>query len=210
MKLSQLADEYVTFKRSLGMRFRTESVILNAFCRAMGDIDITQVSSGSVQNYLAGTGPITAFWHRKFEALSGFYRYVVSRGHISLSPLPTIFPKRPTPFQPYIYTHDEYRRLVEMTHVLDKNQRGQVQPATFRTLLLLLYGTGLPAHHSQHQILQDQMGAHWPSTEHGACHLRKAPATAPSPRPKQIYLFCYAHWDASDTKHCRTDFPSPL
>jgi integrase/recombinase XerD len=143
MKLSQLATEYVTFKRSLGMRFRTESVILNAFCRAVGAIDITQVRCDSVQNYLAGMGPITAFWHRKFEALSGFYRYVVGRGHISFSPLPTILPKRPAPFQPYIYTHDEYRRLVEMTQVLDKSRRGQVQSATFRTLLLLLYGTGL-------------------------------------------------------------------
>jgi integrase/recombinase XerD len=143
MKLSQLAAEYVTFKRSLGMRFRTESVILNAFCRVMGNIDVTQVSPNSVQNYLTGTGPITAFWHRKFEALSGFYRYVVSRGHISLSPLPTILPKRPAPFQPYIYTHDEYRTLVEVTQVLDKSPRCQAQPATFRTLLLLLYGTGL-------------------------------------------------------------------
>jgi site-specific recombinase XerD len=143
MKLSQLAIEYVTFKQSLGMRFQTESVILNAFCRAMGDIDITQVSSGPVQNYLAGTGPITSFYHRKFEALSGFYRYVVSRGHISSSPLPTILPKRPAPFQPYIFTHDEYRRLVEMTHILNQHQRCQVQPATFCTLLILLYATGL-------------------------------------------------------------------
>jgi site-specific recombinase XerD len=143
MKLSQLAAEYVTFKQSLGMRFRTESVILHAFCRAMGDIDVTQVRSDSVQNYLAGTGPITAFWHRKFEALSGFYRYAVSRGHTSFSPLPTILPKRPALFQPYIYTHDEYHRLVEMTQVLDQGQRCQVQPATFRTLLLLLYATGL-------------------------------------------------------------------
>jgi integrase/recombinase XerD len=143
MKLFQLAAEYVTFKQSLGMRFRAESVILNAFCRAMGDIDVAQVSPGSVQNYLAGIGPITAFWHRKFEALRGFYRYVLSRGYLSCSPLPTILPKRPAPFQPYIYTHDEYRRLVKLTHVLDKSQRCQVQPATFRTLLLLLYGTGL-------------------------------------------------------------------
>jgi integrase/recombinase XerD len=30
-----------------------------------------------------------------------------------------------------------------MTHILDKSQRRQVQPPTFRTLLLLLYGTGL-------------------------------------------------------------------
>jgi integrase/recombinase XerD len=143
MKLAQLVAEYVTFKQSMGMRFRAESVILNAFCRAMGDIDVTQVSSCSVEDYLAGTGPITAFWHRKFEALSGFYRYTVSRGHISLSPLPTIIPKRPATFKPYIYTDDEYRRLLDMTYILDKSRRCQAQGSTFRTLLLLLYGTGL-------------------------------------------------------------------
>jgi integrase/recombinase XerD len=143
MKLYELTTEYVILKQSLGMRFRTEAVILNAFCRAMGDIDVAQVSPESVQIYLAGTGPITTFWHRKFEALIGFYRHAISRGYISFSPLPTTIPKRPPTFQPYIYNHDEYRRLVEMTHVLDKSQRCQVQPPTFRTLLLLLYGTGL-------------------------------------------------------------------
>lgn len=143
MRLAQLTAEYVTFKQSLGMRFRTESVTLKAFCRAMGDIDITQVSPKSVQDYLAGTGPITGFWHRKFEALSGFYRYATTRGHISFSPLPLILPKRPVPFKPYIYTHDQYRTLLEMAHVLDSSRRCQVQAVTFRILLLLLYGTGL-------------------------------------------------------------------
>jgi len=143
MKLSELAIEYVILKQSLGMRFRTEAVILNAFCRAMGNIDIAQVSPETVQRYLVGTGPITSFWHRKFEALSGFYRHAISRGHISFSPLPTTIPKRPPTFQPYIYSHDEYCRLVEMTHILGESQRRQVQPHTFHTLLLLLYGTGL-------------------------------------------------------------------
>lgn len=143
MKLAQLAAEYVTFKKSLGMRFRTESAILNAFCRAMGDIDISQVSSTPVRDYLAGTGRITAFWHRKFEALNGFYRWAVSRGHAPSSPLPSILPKRPTTFKPYIYTPDEYRSLVRMCRILDGSRTCQVQAATFRTLLLLLYGTGL-------------------------------------------------------------------
>lgn len=143
MRLAQLTAQYVTFKQSLGMRFRTESVTLKAFCRAMGDIDITQVNPKSVQDYLAGTGPITGFWHRKFQALSGFYRYAITRGHVSLSPLPLIPPKRPAPFKPYIYTHVEYRSLVEMAHVLDRSLRCQVQAVAFRTLLLLLYGTGL-------------------------------------------------------------------
>jgi site-specific recombinase XerD len=143
MKLYQLATEYITFKQSMGMRFRAESVILKAFCRAMGEIDIIQVTPNSVQKYLTGTGPITTFWHRKFDALSGFYRFALSRGHISSSPLPTIIPKRPEPFQPYIYTHDQFCQLVGMTDILGSSRRSQVQPATFRTLLLLLYGTGL-------------------------------------------------------------------
>jgi hypothetical protein len=41
MKLAQLVTEYITFKQSMGMRFRTESAILKAFCRAMGNIDIS-------------------------------------------------------------------------------------------------------------------------------------------------------------------------
>ena len=135
MKLSQLVTGYIIFKQSMGMRFRAESVILKAFCRAMGDIDIAQVKANSVQDYLAGTGPITTFWHRKFDALSGFYRFALNRGYVSSSPLPTIIPKRPVPFQPYIYTQDQFRRLLEMTDILDSSGRCQVQPATFRTLL---------------------------------------------------------------------------
>lgn len=143
MKLAQLATEYVAFKQSTGMRFRTESVILKAFCRAMGDIDITRVDPGLVQGYLTGTGPITAFWHRKYEALSGFYHYAIARGHTGLSPLPTVVPRRPTPFQPYIYTDGEYRKLLQATQILDESHRCLVQAVTFHALLLLLYGTGL-------------------------------------------------------------------
>jgi integrase len=131
MKLAQLVTEYITFKQSMGMRFRTESATLKAFCRAMGNIDISQVISDSVHAYLTGTGPITTFWHRKFDALTGFYRFALSRDYIDSSPLPTTIPKRPVPFRPYIYTHEQFRRLVGIT------------AATFRTLLILLYGTGL-------------------------------------------------------------------
>jgi len=143
MKISNLVTEYIIVKKSMGMRFRTESVILNAFCRAMNDIDIVQINHESVQDYLCGTGPITTFWHRKFEALNGFYRYALSRGHVLRSPLPTIIPKRPEPFQPYIYTHDEFRRLLELTDILGLNKRFTIKPPTIRALLLMLYGTGL-------------------------------------------------------------------
>lgn len=143
MKLSRLATEYIALKQSMGMRFRAESAILGSFCRAMGDIDIGGVAPDAVRDYLAGAGPVTTFWHRKYDALSGFYRFALGRGHVSSSPLPKTIPRRPAPFRPYIYTHEQFRRLVETTDMLDGSRRRQVQSATFRALLLLLYGTGL-------------------------------------------------------------------
>lgn len=142
MKLNNVVVEYIEFKQSMGMRFRSESVMLKAFCKALSDIDITKVESESVATYLAGKGPITLFWHRKFEALSGFYRYAIGRGYVTCSPLPKIIPKRPEPFVPYIYTPEEFHRLLKATDILDV-RKNHVDAATFRTLLLLLFNTGL-------------------------------------------------------------------
>jgi hypothetical protein len=44
MKLTHLIDTYVTFKRSIGMRCRTDAQVLKSFCRATGDVDIAEVS----------------------------------------------------------------------------------------------------------------------------------------------------------------------
>ena len=43
MKLNQLVCEYVEFKQSMGMRFRSEAVILKALGKTLGDIDIKDV-----------------------------------------------------------------------------------------------------------------------------------------------------------------------
>ena len=142
MRLSKIITEYVEFKQSLGMRFNSESVILKAFSKALGDIDIDDVGSDPTLAYLSGKGPLTSFWHRKFEALTGFYRYAISRGYVDFSPLPTTIPKRPTPYVAYIYSSEEFKRLLEATDLLQKS-RFHVDTITFRTLLLLLFNTGL-------------------------------------------------------------------
>lgn len=142
MKLAQIVDEYIKFKRSLGMRFLTEPLILKRFCRAMGDIDAGEVTPSAVIAFLSGKGPITTFWHQKFIMLKGFYGFAVARGCVASSPLPAVLPKRPASMAPYIYTVDELRRLLEATSLLP-NRLNPLRPAIFRTLLLLLYGAGL-------------------------------------------------------------------
>jgi integrase/recombinase XerD len=142
MKLSETVNQYVTHKQSMGMRFCTEKRTLKSFCRAMGDIAIAEVEADHVLAYIAGTGPVTWFWHGKHTVLVGFYRFAITRRYVTTSPLPKVLPKPPQTFVPYIYSHEELRRLLEAT-ALCSHPRGKIQAHTFRALILLLYGAGL-------------------------------------------------------------------
>ena len=143
MKLAELVDHYLQFKQNLGMRFGAEERHLRAFARAIGDVDIAEVDKQQVLHYLNGTGPLTTFWHRKFEVLTGFYRFAIGRNFVRHNPLPTMIPKRPQPFVPYIYTPDEIRALLAGVTKVCSHQRCPIDALTFRALLLLLWGTGM-------------------------------------------------------------------
>jgi integrase len=143
MTAAQAVLDYITLKQSLGSRFHAETTILKAFRHALGDIALVDVQPDQVARYLAGSGPVTRFWHRKYEALSGFYRFALSRGYVTCSPLPTTVPKRPPPFQPYIYSRKQLRDLLRASAVYETTSRTSLEAVTLRTLVLLLYGAGL-------------------------------------------------------------------
>ncbi len=143
MSLSNLIERYITYRQTLGERFKTNASILRAFGKAIGaDVPVGDVRPEQVEAFLAGAGPLTSAWHIRHSALLGFYHYAVTRGHATESPLPQVLPKRPPPFVPYIYQHDEVRRLVRATDIY-LQRSGRVEPITLRTVVLLLYGTGL-------------------------------------------------------------------
>lgn len=142
MRLALVVERYLSFKRSLGMRFENERGHLHSFCRAMGDIDIRRVRADRVAAFLLSKGRVTSAWHYKHVVLNGFYRFALSRGHAARCPLPTIIPKRPEVMAPYIYTTKELQALLDATPSL----RGPRSPScgrVFRVLLLTLYGAGL-------------------------------------------------------------------
>ncbi|WP_454743531.1 hypothetical protein [Cupriavidus necator] len=123
MRLRELVEAYIGFKASLGMRYRSQSAVLRAYCRAMGDIDIKDVRSDAVLVFITGTGPVTTRWLECYRVLDGFYRYAIERGFTKRSPLPMDTPKHPPPFVPYVYTVDELKRLVAATALLHKSGR---------------------------------------------------------------------------------------
>jgi len=148
MKLAHVVEEYITLKRATGLRFKTAAMILNAFSRRAGQINVNEVRQDTVQTFLNGSRGISTSWHLKHYTLAGLFRFALQRGLVTASPLPYRVPKRPAYAMPYIYSTDELRRLLEATEALDvRHPIGHVAasiPAlTYRTLLLLLYGAGL-------------------------------------------------------------------
>jgi integrase/recombinase XerD len=141
MKLQQAVDQYLQHKRSLGMQCKTMARLLRAFCKAMGEVQIDEVSQAAINAFIRGSGVVTPTLHGKLSALRGFYHYLLNRGYLTHSPLPTQIPKEPEPLIPYIYSQAQLRRILKAA----ENQPPwcKLEADCLRALVLLLYGAGL-------------------------------------------------------------------
>jgi integrase len=90
----------------------------------------------------------------RYKVLTGLYKFALSRGYAGHSPLPTTLPKLPPQQTPYVYSTEELRRLLEATSILRIGNGPQV-PVMYRTLLLLLYGSGMRIGEALRLALQD-------------------------------------------------------
>src|SRR6201986_1654015 len=114
------------------------------------------VTEREVRRFLDGTGPLTRWRAGKYGALAGFYRYAISRGFASRSPLPAADeePKQPASGLPYIYSRKELQLLLEAVDISRKHAI-RLDRDTFRTLLLTLYGAGLRTSEALHLTMRD-------------------------------------------------------
>jgi integrase/recombinase XerD len=155
MNIDDLVTHYVAFRHALGERCQTNERLLRSFSRAVGmRTPVARISVEAVAAFLAGTGPVTSAWHIKYHALKGFFRFAVSRGHLDVAPLPSIIPKRPPHFVPYIYSRDDLRRLLSSIPSY-RRYRTRIEPETLRAILLLLYGAGLRASEAMNLSIGD-------------------------------------------------------
>lgn len=142
-QLSSVISLYLSCRKSEGHRFVTEENVLNAFRKAVGDPPIDGVEAVRVLAFLNGAGPVTEYWIKKYSVLSGLYRFALSRGFVTQSPLPHQIPLRTDPaFVPYIYSEDELRRLLDACPAVCTG-RCHIEGYVLRALLVLLYGAAL-------------------------------------------------------------------
>ena len=145
MTLREVIEQYILWRQAHGAKFTNGANLLRHFLGyADGDTTCDAVTTAQVLAFLAGKGPLARHRENKYYALAGLWRHAISRGHATRSPLPNSEPKSPPRTPPYIYSHDELRRLLDPATV-ESSRRGAVKldAVTFRTLLLLLYGAGL-------------------------------------------------------------------
>lgn len=142
MTLRSAIDQYIAWRQAQGADGRSTARILHGYCRSVGEgTGCDEVRNEQASAFL-GSSPSTNTRACKHSTLAAFYRYALARGFAARSPLPAEPPKRHPSPPPHIYSRDELRRLLDATRTYRKRVN-QLQPHVFRTLLLLLYGTGL-------------------------------------------------------------------
>ncbi len=145
MTLLDVTNDYIDWRRAHGAKFNHGAGMLRQFCAHVGEnICCDAVSRSDVLGFLAGKGPLTRYRANKYGTLSGLWRYAISRGHASCSPLPQREdePRLPCSPPPHVFTRDELCRLFGAIRI-GRRRAVQLDSGTMRTLLLLLYGAGL-------------------------------------------------------------------
>ena len=82
-------------------------------------------------------------WSGKRGTLRAFFDYWTARGRLKSSPLPPSAPKITPSFVPYIYSRSDLRSLLDAMPRCQRKSACVMSEATFRMLLLFLYGTGM-------------------------------------------------------------------
>jgi site-specific recombinase XerD len=143
MNLRQAVELYVQRKRDAGIRFNDPAKQLLSFVRKCGNIDLRCITTAQVLTFIDGSGVRASTWSGKHGTLKHFFEYWMLRGRLKRCPVPPHVPKAPETFVPYIYSRSELQQLLDNVPRCQRVAACLMSTATFRTLLLFLYGTAM-------------------------------------------------------------------
>jgi len=143
MRLASAIEEFIQYKQALGSLYTAPAGILKAFLRKTGNLELNALTIQHGEAFLPVKGTtVTKVWFNRYYVLASFFRFATSRGYMQQRVLPTSLPDRPPRFVPYIYSQEDVRRLLAVpdSHY---SKAYPLSPDTMRTLILLLFGSGL-------------------------------------------------------------------
>ncbi len=153
MMLDDAVLHYVRLVQANGCHGASIASVLRMFVKSIGaKRDLDSILPEEVRVFLDGDRPLTRYWHRKHSALRGFFQFALARTLVTRIPLPLNTPRCQQTFNPYVYSESEFARLVD---AIDRLPLTRVEPQSLRTLLVLLYATGLRLSEALHLSLVD-------------------------------------------------------
>jgi integrase/recombinase XerD len=141
MKLSEGIDGYLVQKRAGGFLFNHGEACFLEFCRRVGDVELSRLTTDDIQRFLDEPSTSTHTWRGKYQLLAQFFAFWSSRRMAPELLMPPPKPAVRQTFVPYIYTRAELRALLSATAQTQK-PKCLIDSRTLRTFLLLLYATG--------------------------------------------------------------------
>jgi integrase/recombinase XerD len=156
MSITECIEEYVKTKREAGLYCNYAAGILSRFANTHRGKGLDEVTEQEVTEYLESPSNSDSTWQNKYGALKGVFEYWKPRYPLQTIPMPRrrrILPQRF--LVPHIYLPSEIERLIYATRNLKKSQGFIIDPRTFRTLLLVIYGAGCSTGEARDLSLDD-------------------------------------------------------
>lgn len=146
MKTIEAIDQYLTYRINLGEKHRITSYVLKAFSNYVGNINVADVTLQQCLDYLGHkgylNGKITSYWFSIYTALKGLFEWCSQRDLVRQIPLPTLLPRKPESFTPYIYTKEELNEIFQ--NALHYRKRFNIYyPEVVQHVLKTMYVLGL-------------------------------------------------------------------
>ena len=140
-------ESYLTHKRALGRRFRSEEMALRMLDRFLVDRGVTSLEAITTEQLETFVSSRRRLRPRSYNHLLGVVRrlfdWLVGQGRLGRSPV-AIRPRRDTAVRiPFLVDVAQARRPLGVASRLPDRSGAPLRGATYRTIFALLYGLGL-------------------------------------------------------------------
>lgn len=147
MRVKEMTESYIVYRRSLGEKYVTGATMLRCFARHAGeDNDTREIKLDTCVSFLYGKEcKVTQSWFLRYSALKWLFGWAVVRGYMTEMPLPEEQPRRLEHMTPYIYSKAELKKLFDTALAYQKN-RSRIPPECIQMILKVTYFLGLRIH----------------------------------------------------------------
>ncbi len=143
LTLSEAVQIYVQQRRAGAGALDPSHKDLVTLGERAGDLALQRIAPHHIAAWLHQISSSPVSWEAKYHALHRFFDFWVKRGEIQRAPMPSKRKDRSRAFVPYIYTRVEIRTLLRTVRASQQALWCRIDGETLRTLLILLYGTGV-------------------------------------------------------------------